>query len=131
MASSITKVKAIRIANETAEYFEGKALNRLVERVHSLLVSGEMTFDGENVRLKGKPAGKDWEELAYMLGFFGLTVDDFVKEADTAIAEGVLTFSKGRLVCVVPDWVEKLSDYCHDKGIDVDKFVEKCMQQKF
>ena len=46
MPSSTTKVKAIRIKNETAEYFADKPLNRVVESVHTLALKNEIEIKG-------------------------------------------------------------------------------------
>lgn len=45
--SSITKVKSIRIKNETAEYFSDKPLNKVVENVHSLAVEEKIKIEGD------------------------------------------------------------------------------------
>ena len=47
MSSKTTKVKAIRIKNETAEYFSDKPLNRVVESVHSLAVEEKIEIKGD------------------------------------------------------------------------------------
>lgn len=42
MSSSTTKVMAIRVKNETADFFRGKPLNRVVESVHDLYKKDEL-----------------------------------------------------------------------------------------
>ena len=49
MSSSRTKVMAVRVKNETAEYFHDKPLNRIVESVHDLAVKEEIKIDGGKV----------------------------------------------------------------------------------
>lgn len=48
MSSSITKVMAVRVRNETYEFFKGKPLNRIVENVHEMYKKDELgiTIDG-------------------------------------------------------------------------------------
>lgn len=46
MASSTTKVMAVRVKNETAEYFKGKPLNKVVESVHHLARDREIEIKG-------------------------------------------------------------------------------------
>lgn len=46
MSSKTTKVMAIRVKNDTAEYFQGKPLNRIVESVHTLAESKELEIKG-------------------------------------------------------------------------------------
>lgn len=56
MPSKITKVMAVRVKNETAEYFKGKPLNKVVESVHNLAmqkeveikVNGDVVISGRN-----------------------------------------------------------------------------------
>lgn len=47
MSSTVTKVIAIRVKNETAEYFKGKPLNKVVENVHGLVKDGDLKIDNE------------------------------------------------------------------------------------
>lgn len=49
MSSTITQVVSIRVKNETAEFFKGKPLNRIVENVHALYKREEIgiTKNGE------------------------------------------------------------------------------------
>ena len=53
MASTRTRTKQIRIANETYDYFVGKPLNRMAESLHHLIESGVLTFDGEEIKIVG------------------------------------------------------------------------------
>lgn len=46
MSSKTTKVMAIRVKNETAEYFKGKPLNKVVESVHNLAINKEVEIKG-------------------------------------------------------------------------------------
>lgn len=49
MSSTITKVMAVRVKNETAEYFRDKPLNRIVESVHGLAEKREIEIKGDGV----------------------------------------------------------------------------------
>ena len=52
MSSKQTKLKTIRIKNETAEFFEGKPLNKVVESVHTLAINKEVEIQTDgNIRL--------------------------------------------------------------------------------
>lgn len=46
MSSKVTKVMAIRVKNETADYFRDKPLNKVVENVHSLAERNEIEIKG-------------------------------------------------------------------------------------
>ena len=131
MASTITKVKTIRVANETADFFEGVALNRLVECIHHAMESGKIEFDGTEMRILGGNSvntAPEYEDLSGMMEYYGLTMDDFVKQSDAAFTEGTLTISDGKIECVLPDWAVKLSDACHEIGYDVDKIVDSAIK---
>lgn len=52
MSSKTTRVKTIRIKNETADFFEGKPLNKVVESVHTLAINKEVEIQTDgNIRL--------------------------------------------------------------------------------
>lgn len=42
MSSKTTRVKTIRIKNETADFFKDKPLNRVVENVHHLAIKKDI-----------------------------------------------------------------------------------------
>lgn len=46
MPSKITKVMAVRVKNETADFFRGKPLNKVVESVHNLAIHNEVEIKG-------------------------------------------------------------------------------------
>ena len=52
MSSKTTKVMAIRVRNETAEFFHDKPLNRIVESVHDLAKNEEITIEKGEVKIK-------------------------------------------------------------------------------
>lgn len=47
MSSTITKVVAIRVKNETADYFRGRPLNRTVESIHKLAKEKKVEIRGD------------------------------------------------------------------------------------
>ena len=51
MSSNTTKVMAIRVRNETAEYFKGKPLNRIVESVHDLVMKREIEIEKGEIKI--------------------------------------------------------------------------------
>lgn len=51
MSSKITKVMAIRVRNETADYFRDKPLNRIVESVHDLVKSNDVEIEKGQVKI--------------------------------------------------------------------------------
>lgn len=60
MSSKVTKVVAVRVKNETAEFFRDKPLNRVVESVHDLYKRDELGITASgNVFV---PSGHDKRE---------------------------------------------------------------------
>lgn len=53
MSSKTTKVMAIRVKNETAEFFSDKPLNRIVESVHDLVKKEELGIEKGEVKIIG------------------------------------------------------------------------------
>ena len=51
MSSSKTKVMAIRVKNDTADYFHDKPLNRIVESVHDLAEKKEIEIEEGTVKI--------------------------------------------------------------------------------
>ena len=129
MASTKTQAKGIRIANECAEYFDGKPLNRMVESMMILLLSGELTFDGTTLKISDKGFDKElYADLEEMVELCGSTMDEFMRELDRCLNEGILTISGGKVVCVLPEWADRLSEACHELGYDVDKIVDSAIK---
>lgn len=129
MASTKTRTKTIRIANEACDYFEDKPLNRLVESVYSLLKEGEMIFDGENVILPKKESSSgvytdELSDIEEMVTLLGGTLGVFLRDIRTSLDDGRLSIENGRVKCVLPEWVERFEDICHDKGVPTEKMVE-------
>ena len=53
MSSKTTKVMAIRVKNETAEFFSDKPLNRIVESVHDLVKKEELVIETWEIKIIG------------------------------------------------------------------------------
>ena len=53
MSSKRTTVKAIRIKNETAEFFADKPLNKVVESVHDLAIKKEIEIEKGEIKILG------------------------------------------------------------------------------
>lgn len=135
MSSTKTKTKTIRIANDTADYFSGQALNRLVESVHHMILSGELSFDGENLKISDSGSvhtidthSDSYSDLISMLDFYGCSFDELIRHIDTAMNLGTLTINDNKLTVVLPGWAEKLSDACHELGYDVEKIVDSAVK---
>ena len=141
MASSKTVAKGIRISNESAEYFSGKPLNRMVEGLMELLESGQVQFDGENLSVHDeivKPAESvhsenscdlpSLKDLRSMANCFGITVDDLLGMIDEGLNEGTILIEGGRVISSMPHWVERFNEVCRDKCLDPDKIGESAVK---
>lgn len=129
MASTKTQIKTIRIANETADFFEGKPLNRYVECLHSLIESGKVKMDGDSLRVASKSiydsvppeVTANFADLDEILegGVAGLMV-----AVNNLIEDGLLNTDYS--ICGEP-WVEKFRDACNAKGLKVENVSEKAI----
>lgn len=133
MASTKTSTKTIRIANETAEYFEGKPLNRAVECIHRLLENGKLTFDGEEIKISGDMgvhtgSKDDMAVLDEMAMCFGVSSEEMLSKVVEALENGEFTFVGGRIVAVEEPWVDAFRETCHDLCIPVDKACESAIK---
>ena len=54
MASTKTRTKTIRLANDAADFYEGVPLNRVAESVHRLLSEKKLSFDGEEIKISSE-----------------------------------------------------------------------------
>ena len=96
MASTKTQIKAIRIANETAEYFEGKPLNRYVECLHHLTESGAVVLDGEEVKVVGLRS--DMGEIGKMAELCGMTLEEILHQFCELLEDGSLEYDGKKIV---------------------------------
>lgn len=120
MASSTTKIKTIRIKNDAADYFENKPLNRMVESLGELLQSGKMSFDGENLVIKGqKGEGNapqtDISSIEEMAGLMRVPTEKLLSDFRDLLEEGTLYYSNGKLVN--PRY-EEFERACGNRNID-------------
>lgn len=125
MASTKTVSKGIRISNEAAAYYEGKALNRMVEAMIPLLESGKLSFDGESLKISGDSGvhTEIIEEFDEMASCSGISLDDLVTGLFTLLEDGSITIENGVLSAGGP-WASEFESVCHDLCIPVEKAAE-------
>lgn len=100
MASTRTRIKPIRITNETADYFENKPLNRIVENLMDLMKSGKVKFDGEKLIINGISSGQkknDYESIAEMASLMKVTTEQLLSDMNELLENGELYYSGGKL----------------------------------
>ena len=140
MASTKTRTKTIRLANETAEYFEKLPLNRIVECVHSLLERGELELDGEGIKISSKSGVHtdimsqtekisssandiltDFDEMA---SCSGISLEELVSGLFSLLEDGMIVIENGELSVVTPEWATEFENVCHDLCIPVEKAAD-------
>lgn len=100
MASTRTRIKPIRITNETADYFENKPLNRIVENLMDLMKSGKVKFDGEKLVINGVPTEQkktDYDSIAEMASLMKVTTEQLLSDVNELLENGELYYSGGKL----------------------------------
>ena len=124
MASTTTKIKPIRIKNETADYFENKPLNRMVESLEELMREGKIKFDGENLIIKGMTAEKtDISSIEEMAGLMRVPTEKLLSDFRDLLEEGTLYYSNGKLVNPRYEEFERACE-----GRNIDKILESMVR---
>lgn len=132
MASTKTRTKTIRLANEAADFYEGVPLNRVAEGVCGLLKDGKLEFDGESVKIVGGGGvyteSKAIGSINEMLGFTEMTFDDLMKDIAGKLESGELMLDEGCTRVQMPAWAERFEEACHDLCIPVEKAAESAIK---
>ena len=128
MASTKTRIKPIRIANETADFFEGKPLNRIVECIHQMILSGTLVFDGEEIRVNGVPK-KTIDGINEMGELAGLSFAEMLAQFLKMMEEGYLMYEDdGRILPMKEEWQEELEALCRSRGLTLEEVGLKTIQ---
>lgn len=132
MASTKTRTKTIRLANEAADFYEKVPLNRVAESVYGLLNEGKLEFDGESVKIVGGvdvyTESEVMRSIREMLGFSGMTFDDLLKDINEKLESGELMLDEGSTRVQMPAWAEEFEEACHDLCIPVEKAAESAIK---
>lgn len=121
MASTKTRIKPIRIANETADFFEGKPLNRIVECIHQMILSGTLILDGEEISVNGVPQ-KTIDGIKEMGEIAGLTLAEMLAQYLKLMEEGYLMYEDdGRILPMKEEWEEELEALCRSRGLTLEE----------
>lgn len=142
MSSSKTTTKTIRIANEVAEYFEKKPLNRAVESLYGLLRTQKISFDGEKLKIEcthqnseksvsAEPKEEenvhtDLAEIESMASLMRVPVEKLVSDFRELLEEGELYYSGNKLVN--PRY-EEFEQVCEAKKQDPDRMMANVIRQ--
>ena len=127
MASTTTRIKTIRIKNETADYFEEQPLNRMVESLEELMKSGKIKFDGEELVIKGIAQEEtDLTEIEEMAALMNVRPEKLLSDFRELLEEGELYYTGGRLIN--PRYID-FEDICERKKQDIDKTIANVVRQ--
>lgn len=132
MASTKTRTKTIRLANEAADFYEGVPLNRIAESVYGLLKDGKLEFDGESVKIVVRgdvyTEGEVMRSIREMLGFTEMTFDDLLRDISEKMENGELILDERCTRVGLPRWAEEFEEACHDLCIPVEKAAESAIK---
>ena len=127
MVSTTTRIKPIRIKNETADYFENQPLNRMVESLEELMKSGKIKFDGDNLVIKGLTQEKtDITDIVEMAELMRVPMNKLLSDFRELLEEGTLYYENGKLIN--PRYSD-FEDICEKKKQDIDKTIANVVRQ--
>ena len=134
MASSKTVSKGIRITNEAAEYFKDKPMNRMIESMIPLLERGELSFDGETLKIESgvhsqKGSGIDdlASEMSEMAVCMGMEPRELTEGLFHLLEEGQITIVGKEILVELPDWAGEFEFTCQERGLEVEKVAQKAI----
>ena len=76
----------------------------------------------------GLTPNKDLEEIESMAKFFGMNGGDMLKGVCDGLMDGNLTVENGKVVGVPEVNLDNFKEACHEKGIDLQKALDKAAQ---
>ena len=76
----------------------------------------------------GLTPNKDLEEIDSMAKFFGMDGGELLKGVCDGLMDGNLTVENGKVVGVPEINLDNFKDACHEKGIDLQKALDKATQ---
>lgn len=136
MASSKTVSKGIRITNEAAEYFKDKPMNRMIESMIPLLERGELSFDGETLKIaseNGVHSQKNDEindlvsEMSEMAVCMGMEPRELTEGLFRLLEEGQITIVGKEILVELPDWAGEFEFTCQERCLEVEKVAQKAI----
>lgn len=133
MASSRTTTFGIRIKNETAEFFKGKPLNRYVERLQELVESGTLDLEGDEIvcTQKSGSTASEFTRLRSAGAAYGLSGGELAEKLMDAMDSGAIIYENGSFRADSEYNFEKFVSACLEKGMSVQKMIDKCTQMVY
>lgn len=134
MASSKTVSKGIRITNEAAEYFKDKPMNRMIESMIPLLESGELRFDGLELKIENDVHSQKNDEIndlvsemSEMAVCMGMEPVELTEGLFRLLEEGQITIVGKEVLVELPDWAGEIEFTCQERGLEVEKVAQKAI----
>ena len=118
--------KTIRIAPRDLEVINGLMADGTIwsGAIHKLC-EGVPTKISEK---SGLTPNKDLEEIDSMAKFFGMDGGELLKGVCDGLMDGNLTVENGKVVGVPEVNLDNFKEACHEKGIDLQKALDKATQ---
>lgn len=91
------------------------------------LVGNRGTPSKKSQKSEASP-NNDLKEVESMANFFGLTLNEMLSKICEGLTDGTLTIENGRIVGVPEVDLENFKEACHEKGIDLQKALDKATQ---
>lgn len=71
---------------------------------------------------------QSYGELESYCSFFGVEIEEFVKQLVEKITSGQIGYEDGEIVTYGDVDLSRFKEVCHDKGVPIEKAIEKCIQ---
>lgn len=116
MASKKTRIKTIRISNESADYFDNYPLNRMVEEMMDLIKSGDLIYENGKLKTATKNNEEDsatknitikWEQYEALLGSAN-DVLNALKPLPDVGGNGAYRIAEGTMGIRLVEWIRNL-----------------------
>lgn len=134
MASTKTRTKTVRISNDCADFFEGKALNRAIESVHTLIQEKKLEFDGESLKIVGlggvhtEKYDEILRDIGQMARCMHVETEEFLQQVCDGLNEGYLTCEGGKVKGIPEIDLTGFYDVCHELGLRPQEALNKMVQ---
>lgn len=118
----------LRISEELYGEIASKGRN-LSETIREILRNSFVPQNSDEKNQKsGLTPSKEVKEIESMAVFFGFTLDEMLKMIYNGLNDGYLTVEDGKIVGLPEVDLDNFKEACHEKGIDLQKALDKATQ---
>lgn len=132
VASTKTRVKAIRVNNETADWIEEQEnFNRAIEDLYSHVQSGAISLSNGEISVnRGRlHRNEALEELGSMMKCLGGTLEDGIQAFYEGLESGSLTYIDGEIVVNECEYdLSRFIEACSEKCVDPQDMIDRMTQ---